>query len=241
MKREIFSVEMTLAEIFNLFYRFSKIAIKMIDSKNVILFEIKDFQQKNEIAKKLMESAVRQNPKANGKRILSNKRKSLFLKASIVKNSFRDMWRFEICQPNARGIIIDKYTSFFSFSDINSEMLLLFSLMTNQYLAEMQNQELKNELGNLKLSQKAFEDSIMFLDQDSIRILSRRVYITTFEKKQLKYTYEKQLNSYDEHSSKIDDGKQRQEVEERNAIIKRNLKDLKIRFPNFFSKFKSPE
>lgn len=242
MKREYFPLNMFSGEVVKLFLKFDLYNVIFDSLKSFHIFAIKDLKVKLAIEDILLKDAVLENKKVSGKRLVSNKRKILFCEINLCENSnVQILFELRIYQKKAKGIILNKFFTLDSISSFPSDISHVLMFYTSIFIMEKELEKQRKKIGELKLSQKSFEDEIMTLDFQSIVALSHRRLLTCFEESQIRYTYLKLLFSYDEHSSKIDDGKQRKQAEEINSQIKHILDFCEKKFPKSLLKPKAPE
>lgn len=211
---EVFPLTMSPAEIFTLFNSVEFPTIELIDSRNVIFFKVDSLRSMLYIEEKLLKSVIEYNPKAKGKKLISNKRKPLFLKASLLsKSSDYDIWQFRIYQEHAQGIIIETNISLNSYADIGAELSIVLMMLTERYYREKEAIKSERKLAVL-------ESKLFLLSREDLEYFTTMNYITGPEKNQVIYTYDFYKKQYDLYTEHIDDNRQKEEKDAENAKIK---------------------
>lgn len=199
-QQEVLPLKMNAKEIFVLFSSVAFAAIELIDSRNVIFFKIDSLRAMIEIEKELLKSVVEYNPQWKADKLVSNKRKPLFLKASLLSNpSGIDMWQFRIYQEHAQGIVIETNLSLNSYADIGAELSVVLLMLTDRYHREKEAIASKRKFAEL-------EQKYALLELEDLQIYLNRQELTSVEKKQIIYTQEFYSRVYDEYAEYIDDG-----------------------------------
>lgn len=213
-QQEIYPIKMNLKEIFSVFKTVAFPEIELIDSRNVIFFKVDSLRAIQQIEKIFLQLVVKYNPTAIGKKLVSNKRKPLFLKASLIPNFLGyDMWKFHVYQEHAKGIVIETHISLNSYADIGAELSVVLVMLTERYYREKEAIEAKRKFA-------ALETKLFLLSLEDLEYFMTMGYITGPEKTQVIYTYDFYKNQYDLYTKYIDDNKQREEKYAKNAEIK---------------------
>jgi hypothetical protein len=213
-QQEVYPLKMNAKEIFALFNSVAFPEIEFIDSRNVILFEVDSLRAMLQIEKALLKSVVEYNPKWKSDKLVSNKRKPLFLKASLLSNpSGIDMWQFHIYQEHAKGIIIETNISLNSYVAVGAELSIILSMLTERYYREIFIHRVERKF--IEIEQK-----YALLELGDLHIYLDRVNLTSIEKKQIIYTKDFYLRIYDEYVEYIDDGNTYNDVISSNEYAK---------------------
>lgn len=235
-QQEVRPLKMNAKEIFVLFSSVAFAAIELIDSRNVIFFKIDSLRAMIEIEKELLKSVVEYNPKWKSDKLISNKRKPLFLKASLISNpSGIDMWQFRIYQEHAQGIVIETNISLDSYADIGAELSLVLLMLTDRYHREQFSNKMEQKFRKLEHKQ-------MLLEKEDLEYFLTMDYITSPEKNQVIYTFDYYKSQKDEYPEMIELFSQHQAAIANNAKIKPII-DLCVdcfeKF-NFYSPIQNP-
>lgn len=225
MKRNIQDFPISLDAMFKLFSAFSKAIYKDLDTNKLILFEIDSLKDRTIIEEIILSGREKS-------KILSNKSKSLlfYINQYIAPDNGELSFRFIVGQKKANGVLLE--TDIIRYSEIKTDcgdLALLLKVLNDKYQMETYKKEQNQK--SLK-----FQHSMMLLEEKDLRIfLSNRIivnategfiaqgskkYLTSFEQKQVIYTYEVYKRQYDFYPCKIDDGEQRKEAETKNSYYK---------------------
>ncbi|MDD5213546.1 MAG: hypothetical protein PHG82_03915 [Candidatus Gracilibacteria bacterium] len=226
-QQEVYPLKMNAKEIFALFNSVAFPEIEFIDSRNVILFEVDSLRAILQIEKALLKSVLEYNPKGKADKLVSNKRKPLFLKASLLSNpSGIDLWQFHIYQEHAQGIVIETNISLNSYADIGAELSVVLLMLTDRYHREQFSQKMEREF-------KMFKHEQMLLKKEDLEYFLTIDYITSPERNQVLYTFEYYKSQKDEYPEMIELLSQHQAAIANNAKIQIILDLCKECFEKF--------
>lgn len=183
-QQEVRPIKMNAKEIFALFNGVASPEIEFIDSRNVILFEVDSLRTMLQIEKVLLKSLVEFNSEWEADKLVSNKRKPLFLKASLISSPVDlDVWQFRIYQEHAQGIVIETNLSLNSYADIGAELSVVLLMLTERYHREQFSQKMERKF-------KMFKHEQMLLKKEDLEYFLNIDYITSPERNQVIYTFD---------------------------------------------------
>jgi len=194
IKSKYYPLNIGLEYVLSIFEVNSNLSYKVNDNE-FILFEIYDLDKAKEVEDIFLGFS---NTK---KRIITNHqgKKPLILSFRFRQNRVKDMWEFLIYQKKSRGIILNK------FSTTESLPLKLFEIIKPIENDISYNKKFVLLENNFNNTFKKHEMEVFLLKSKDLKIISSRSEITSFEKKQILFTYVYYNSMYDENVSKIDD------------------------------------